>query len=510
MTSSRLNAKARAYMKTNPDVNYTAALSHITGAPLISKRMSDILGNFTGGGKPAPDLKTAMQNLGFQFPPSPNTATPITAVDVRQGDVVKTGERYGLLLDTQTILLDGKIVALSDLDAAEFFRLPDPPDVNEALKKAKRAAEVLLSTPPHAVWMETSVPLYAVQRGDVVQFENGAGVYLGKGDIQVKGETLKLTDVGTPVAVFRMRYDTAPHNPDTPEGVSLYSLTEGDIAARWRRNEFTNDLHVPLGYDVSDNRVFGINIAESSTGGTGPHGVIQGSMGTGKSTLATNIILALSADNSPTKVTFAVAESRGSFTSVYVEGLPHGARNWRHIEDDKDAQSDFKDYILEELKRREDLLYEMRIPNIAAYTAAREKDDTLEPLPHLIIVTDMARIAPYRVMSAMQDVASKERSLGVHLLVVGCDGDESLNTFVARTGYGITFRCSESSSRRILGGSVDGAKLAIGRGDALVRYKDAHGNCCVDGFRALRNGENHASDRVELLGRIARAAEEQG
>jgi len=513
MTSSRLNAKARAYMKSHPGVNYTEALSIVSktsDTPLLSGVMSDMLKRLTGDGAPAPDLETAMQNLGFEFPPNPDAASPISAAGARQGDVAKVGERYGLVLDSHTILLDGKITALSDYEGVEFFRLPAPPSArgsDDELEQAKSAAAELLGAPSHAVWEETSVPLYAVQRGDVVQFDSSAGAYLGKGDILIGGDTIRLSDAGTATAVFRARFDTAPHNPETPDGVSLYSVVGGDVAERWRKNEFTNDLHVPLGYDVADNRVFGINLAEASAGGTGPHGVIQGSTGTGKSVLVSNIIMALAADNSPTKVTFALAESKGAFAARSVEGLPHVVKTWGRLEDDTEAQSDFKDFILQELSRREELLYGMDTRDISAYTAARASDSTLPALPRLIVITDDMAPVRQHVAPALSAVATKGRSLGIHLLLAEQHVDHlQWHALQAHMSYGITFRCRSDMASRTVLGVRDGTDLPAGRGDALVRYSDAHGVEHIEGFRTLRNGVAHESDYAMLRARILKAA----
>lgn len=508
MTSSRLNAKAREYMKSHPGVNYTEALSRVSAPdmPMLGGVMSDMLNKLTGGGTPTPDLDTAMRTLGFEFPPNPDTAAAISVPDVRQGDVAKVGDRYGLVLEGSTCLLDGKIIPLSDCDDVEFFRLPAPP-TDSTVDAAKAVAAEMLGAPPHAVWEETTVPLYAVQRGDVVQFNTHAGVYLGKGDVSVGGDTVKLSEAGTAVAVLRLRFAAAPF---IPEGVSLYSLTEGDLAERWRRNEFTNDLHVPIGYDVEDNRVFGINIAETRAGGTGPHGIIQGSTGAGKSVLVTNIMLALAADHSPTKVTFALAESRGAFAAKRVEALPHLVKAWGRLEDDYEAQADFKDFIVQELGRREELLYEMGTHDISAYTAARAKDSTLPALPRLIVITEDAS-STARVGKSLVSVVAKGRSLGVHLLMTEQHVTSStLHEVRNYMSYGITFRCaSASSSRAILNGVPDGANLPLGRGDALVRYIDGHWEEHIERCRTLRNGEGYASARASLMARIAEAASAQ-
>ena len=363
MTSSRLSAKARTYMKSHPGVNYTEALSIVSGKPepLLGGAMSDMLSRIVGAGTPTPDLDSAMQSLGFDFPPkSSDDATPLTAADAHQGDVAKVGGRYGLLLDDKgTVLLDGKIVNLADYGDVEFFRMAAPDDLAHTPTSTSRAIN----------------------------------------------------------------------------GMSLEQLTE-----RWERNEFTNRLHVPLGHDESG-RVLGIDLMEPSMAGTGPHGCIQGQTGMGKSALVENILYALAAENSPTKVTFALADFK-SHGGTQLRELPHTvfAQEWGTGE-----HWGIADFITAEMSRREAVLRKHNAKDHITYIEMRREDTSLPPLPRLVVVMEEARDVIHgkygREYDTLMYICRAGRALGVHLIVVEQRFDHPVFEHVLpHIGFGISFR----------------------------------------------------------------------
>lgn len=419
MTSSRLNAKAREYMKSHPGVKYTEALAIVSGkpGPMLGGVMSDMLSRIVGSGTPTPDLESAMQSLGFSFPPKEGESVPVAASDVRTGDVVKVEERYGLLLDDKgTVLLDGKLVNLKDYGIVEFFRMPAPAENAEdaMLEEAKRYAEkIVFETDGTLQWDTTPSPLYAIQRGDVLRFGEGAAVYLGSGEIWCSngGSVAGVADVGDITQVWRAsvaNFNENPHPRDSaPQGTRLLSvvspLTTDNVVERWKRNEFTNHLYVPLGFDGPDMRVFG-----SSTG-------------SGKTALVKNLVYALASDNSPTKVTFAFVDFKGSSCADELGRLPHTVFSRGNLESHEGSREEFRDFIAEEMSRRESVLHAHAAKDHITYTKMRGEDDSLPPLPRLVVVVEEADEAMRARLShtreALTSIAAKGRALGIHLVV---------------------------------------------------------------------------------------------
>lgn len=514
MTSSRLNAKARAYMKSHHGVNYTEALAIVSGkpGPMLGGVMSDMLSRIVGSGTPTPDLESAMQSLGFEFPPKEGESVPVAASDVRTGDVVKVEERYGLLLDDKgTVLLDGKLVNITDVaeENLEFFRMSSPAGVeaNSVLDTAKRYAEESIIGTGGVSWDVVAVPLYAIQRGDVLRFGEGAAVYLGSGEIWCDGSVVRASSLPSDAEVWR----SVVHSPSTPspsrasvpDGVQLASLIGGATVdsqlERWKRNEFTNHLHVPFGYDTTDNRVIGIDLAEAAMGGSGPHGCIQGTTGTGKTAFVRNILQALAADNSPTKVTFAFADFVGTYYAKEAAMFPHTRFSQGNMLNNEDARKSFSDFVMGEVSRREGLLAAHGARSHLHYTEMRDVDDTLPALPQLLVVMEEVGEALYSRASSVYEtlttITRKGRALGIHLLAVSqvvstSDFKDALQSM----GFSISFRTnSPAASMRVLG--VTGAEsLKGGHGDALMRYSE-RGDDAVVAFRTLRMMSDEEHDR---------------
>lgn len=523
MTSSRLNAKARSYMKSHPGVNYTEALAIVSGktGPMAGGVMSDMISRIIGAGTPTPDLESAMQSLGFDFPPKEGKSAPVAASDVRTGDVVKAGDRYGLLLDDKgTVLLDGKLSNLADYDLVEFFRMPASSEntENTMFEEAKRYAEKSVFKVDAAFhWNPSTSPLYAVQRGDVLRFESGAAVYLGDGEAWHNGNRVRVTSLPDTPEVWRaVIFD--PYAKLSPRGIKLYDgvelssvvgpLTADNLMERWRRNEFTNHLHVPLGYDTSDKRVFGIDLAEAAMGGTGPHGCIQGCTGSGKTVLAHNISYALAADNSPTKVTFAFADYKGGATAHKMSELPHTVFAQGNMDHDEDARKALHDFVSDEMARRESLLNEHALKNHIDYTQARGKGRHLPPLPHLIVfIEEIDEALRSRVSLARETperITRMGRALGIHLIAVSQVIDPaSFRDMLMHMGFGVSLKTYSAAASRVVLGVVGAEELPVGKGDALVRYSE-RGDDIVDRFRVLFPIEGVARD--EFVAAISHAA----
>lgn len=509
MTSSRLNAKARAYMKSHPGVNYTEALAVVSGKkePLLGGAMSDMIGRILGSGAPAPDLETAMQNLGFEFPPkSPDAAVPLAAVDARQGDVVKIGERYGLILENSTALLDGKLVDFSEVDAEniEFFRMPVPAEEetrDTPMSKAESAARKVLPLPyedAEVSWERSAdTPLYAVKAGDILLHNETASAYIGKGLVVTdNGETLPVAAVVTGDAhVLSPVFTPAEPDGEEPGGVSLSTVIGDDIESAWKRSESSAHLHVPLGYIPSSNHIFGIDLTEASNGGTGPHGCLQGKTGTGKSTLLHNVILALAATHSSSRLNLMVADFKGRAVPPALNSLPHVVHAADRMDSDEDARKRFFDAINEEMLRREHFLMEHEARDSAEYLRMKRDRPDMPTLPSLlIIVEELVEFLRYTpgapgapgARSTSANVLRKGRALGVHLLLSAQTIDGSaLGDAMSHMCYGISFAASAANySRAVLDGSTEAVKLPAGRGDAIVRHS-VHGESVLERIRAF-------------------------
>lgn len=197
----------------------------------------------------------------------------------------------------------------------------------------------------------------------------------------------------------------------------------------------------------------------------GPHAVVAGVTGSGKSELLITWILALCATRSADDVTFLLADFKGGTAFDGLMTLPHvtgvitdldgtGAR--RAIES-----------LRAELRHRE------------ATIAAAGARDILDPrvvLPRLVVVVDefAALLSDHPELHALfADVAARGRALGIHL-ILGTQRAAGVirESLLANCPLRISLRVTDPADSRALLGSDEAALLpggAPGRGRALVR-----------------------------------------
>ncbi len=198
-----------------------------------------------------------------------------------------------------------------------------------------------------------------------------------------------------------------------PDSVRLLPLLELDgvnadsIRRRWRRAGSPASPAGPVG--VTEQGVFSLDLERD-----GPHGLVGGTTGSGKSELLRSLIAALAANADPRQLTFLLMDFKGGAAFDVCADLPHTVGM---VTDLDEALVERALRALEaELQYRERLLRSAGADNLRAYHE-REHD---EPLPRLVVVIDefakMAREQP-ELLAALVDVAQRGRTLGVHLIL---------------------------------------------------------------------------------------------
>lgn len=199
-----------------------------------------------------------------------------------------------------------------------------------------------------------------------------------------------------------------------------------NILNRWNTNDSTQSLRAEVGIDENHDWMY-LDLHEKFHG---PHGLIAGMTGSGKSEFIITYILSMAINYSPEDVAFILIDYKGGGLAGAFENkktgisLPHLAGTITNL--DKAEMSRTLVSIDSEVKRRQKIFNEARdrlgqsTIDIYKYQKFYHEGKLEEPIPHLIIVSDeFAELKSQQpeFMDNLISVARIGRSLGVHLIL---------------------------------------------------------------------------------------------
>lgn len=197
-----------------------------------------------------------------------------------------------------------------------------------------------------------------------------------------------------------------------------------NIPKRWKDNNPVKTLQTPVGVDTNG-ETFYLDLHEKFHG---PHGLVAGMTGSGKSEFIITYILSMAVNYHPDEVAFVLIDYKGGGLTGAFENehyrLPHLAGTITNLDGGAIMRSILS--IKSELRRRQTIFNHARdIANegtmdIYKYQKMYRDGQVDEPLPHLFIISDeFAELKSQQpeFMEQLISTARIGRSLGVHLIL---------------------------------------------------------------------------------------------
>lgn len=226
------------------------------------------------------------------------------------------------------------------------------------------------------------------------------------------------------------------------------------LAAGWALGGRSTRAVLGVGYDGE----FAVDLVRD-----GPHALIAGTTGSGKSELLQTLVATLAVVNRPDEMTFVLIDYKGGSAFAECAALPHTVG----------LVTDLDTHLVEralvslgaELRRRETQLAQAGAKDLEDYLDKRSRGgDVLPPLPRLLLVVDefasMVRELP-DFISGLVNIAQRGRSLGIHMvLATQRPGGAVTPDIRANTNLRIALRTTDTTESRDIIDAPDSGEIS--------------------------------------------------
>jgi S-DNA-T family DNA segregation ATPase FtsK/SpoIIIE len=231
-------------------------------------------------------------------------------------------------------------------------------------------------------------------------------------------------------------------------------------------------LMIPIGRDDDGERVL-IDLREAASGGHGPHGLVIGCTGSGKSELLRTLLVAAAHQSPPEELALLLIDYKGGAAFAELARLPHVAGVLTNLSSDPHAIVRTCASLRAELRRRQQVLRGAGVGDIESYRAyAAGMPSPPPPMPRLLVVVDeyaeLIEESP-EALDVLTALGRLGRSLGIHLLLSSQRLDDGrLRGLDAHLRLRVCLRTLSPSDSIAVIGSPIAAKLPSAPGGAWV------------------------------------------
>lgn len=207
---------------------------------------------------------------------------------------------------------------------------------------------------------------------------------------------------------------------DVPAALTFFDmygvqkLSEFNVLERWKKNRTYDSMKALIGEKAGGTKCY-LDVHEKYHG---PHGLVAGTTGSGKSETLQTYILSLALNFSPDDIGFFIIDYKGGGMGNLFNELPHMIGQISNLSGNQIRRALVS--IKSEKDRRQRIFNEYGVNNINSYTKLYKNNETKIPVPHMFIVIDefaeMKRDEPDFIQELVS-VSQVGRSLGIHLIM---------------------------------------------------------------------------------------------
>lgn len=392
------------------------------------------------------------------------------------------------------------------VDAASFPAVVVAVDDYPALRETPGLSGILRDGPAVGVYTVCTAEqarMLPDSTGTVIEFEPNDPAFVGLRRSGATATAHVLADQVSAAWADRLARALAPllpaadtggdaHLPDSARLLDVLSLeppTADGIRARWQVQPRSTTMTLGVGADGP----FRLDLKAD-----GPHGLIAGMTGSGKTELLQSIIAALAVANRPEWLNFVLIDYKGDSAFKDCVNLPHTVGKVNDL--DPFLVQRALTSLQAELDVRKNILAEAGVKDIDDYQDLQAREPDRAPLPRLLLVIDefaeLKKELP-EFVDGLVSIAQLGRSLGVHMLLATQRPSGVISQNIrANTNMRLSLRVADTADSADVIQAPDAARIpksAPGRGYARL------GAGALHPFQAGRIGgrRRHAATRAE-------------